>query len=585
MKHPLSTRKRYFLRRAIKYFLIMMIPTFLLMLFLLYNSFRRTDQEIRLQGEQTLNAIEMNIEQIISNAFNQSELLTSNTRTTTALKRMAMDNNLSYGDAIFLSSLGASLKSVVNSYSYMDSIILYMDNSSKCFMSDNGITNLSALSDTGWLSLYQAMQPDAQNKIVLRYGNYGQRTLTFIQRMLLQEGCVIVNVNVDRLEKNLKTLMTRPYETIAFLDNEGNVLAYASDSMQYKPDSDEIGEIYQLALSGQDTWLKIYNRYWCSNIRQSDGLIFMVAVEHQLLLNRLGTSIFNLLWLFLVEMLVVLFLAYDVTRRSFRQIEELMDMFERALQDKPIPLFSPKQHDEYGIIMNNIIYMYLKQNQLSTQLQQERYEREHSELMALQLQINPHFLYNTLQTLEIEIRSGKSSSMDRGELVRRISEILRYALADPHQPVCLKEELAYLRKYAAVQQYRFGDCFVMYFDAEDGLENAQVFRLMLQPIVENSLLHGMKGLTGRMYIEVNITRFDSDHIKFSVTDTGCGMAQDELEQLIKNIHDPSSRAIGLTNLNRRLLLCYGKESELSITSDSGKGTEISFIIPCHITED
>lgn len=129
-----------------------------------------------------------------------------------------------------------------------------------------------------------------------------------------------------------------------------------------------------------------------------------------------------------------------------------------------------------------------------------------------------------------------------------------------------------------VQQFRFGDRFIMYHEAEEGLEQTPVFRLMIQPLVENSLLHGMRTDGERMYIWAKAER-ENGGVRITVSDTGMGMTRQEIDALIVRIHDESSRSIGLTNLNRRLLLYYGPQSELRIQSEAGKGTEISFWIP------
>lgn len=582
MKPILATRQRFFLRRALKYFAIMMIPTLLVVVFSLYLSVASVDERIHQQGEQTLTAVETNFDQIIVNVFNQSNLLTSTVRISMALKHMTQENSITYVDTMFLSALGASLKSVVHSYAYMDSIIVYTNGATRCFLSDAGIMNISAMSDLVWLDSYQAMPSDISERIVLRDGVYGHKTLSFIKRMLLQDGCIIINVNAEKLEGMLNGLLTRPFETLVLLNAEGDVLLRTSNSTRESLTAQSVKALAQTAAESGSGWYTAEGGRQRVNLRPSGLITYCTMVEGRLMWEYFSASLLNILWLLLVDVAVVLILAYDVTRRSFHQITGLMDMFERARQNQPIAPSSEKYRDEYAMIMNNVVYMYLKQNQLYTQLQEQSYEREHSEFMALQLQINPHFLYNTLQTLEMEIRSGKSSRADESEMIRRISEILRYALDDPHQPVALEEELSYLRKYTAVQQYRFGDKFVLYYDADDGLEQARVFRLMLQPMVENCLIHGMQGMTERLYIEVNVTRADADSLRITVSDTGVGMDEGQVAALYKTIRDQNSRSIGLTNLNRRLLLRYGPQSELSITASPGKGTIVSFVIPCEM---
>ena len=326
---------------------------------------------------------------------------------------------------------------------------------------------------------------------------------------------------------------------------------------------------------GYQGWFRGGEQTYYINTGAYDEMVIVTSVASKLMNRQAWSSIQGVLWMFLLNIVITLLLSYVTTKRSFAQIERMLDMFETAEKGLPVVQPDKKVDDEYDMVMNNIIYMFLQENSLKMQLRENQLAKEHSELMALQLQINPHFLYNTLQTLQMEIRKSITSPIDTGEMVQRISDILRYALSNPQETVALEEEFRYLRKYAMVQQFRFGDRFIMYHEAEDGLERTPVFRLMIQPLVENSLLHGMRTDGERMYIWARAER-ENGGVRITVSDTGMGMTEQEIRELLRQIHDESSRFIGLTNLNRRLLLYYGPESELRIRSEVGRGTEISF---------
>ena len=240
--------------------------------------------------------------------------------------------------------------------------------------------------------------------------------------------------------------------------------------------------------------------------------------------------------------------------------------------------YNDEQKDEYDIILDNMVQMFLNSSYLNMQLKEKQYEKENAELKALQLQINPHFLFNTLQTLDLEVgKEGKPE--DIRYIIRCLSDILKYALEDVNKLVTLKEELSYLKKYMTVQQYRFGTRFIIYYDIEEELENAMVFRMMLQPVLENCLLHGIRQQTEeREYIMVE-ANMKQDKMEIIVSDTGKGMDEEQLRKLREQVAGSQSKSIGLANLNRRLLLYYGEESQLKIQSAVGEGTVISFSIP------
>lgn len=580
MTRPLKTRQRYFLRRAGQFFLIMMIPTLLLSLFSFYTSLKGTEAEINQKGSQTMAAVETNCELIISNVFTQNDLLTASMRMSMALRHSLREKSVAYTDAVMLSSLRSVLNSVVNTHAYIDSIYIYLDDAPRYFASYRGLTDLETAPDLSWLPLYQAMDPDTKTMLCQRTGDYNQTIISFFRKLLMQRGCVVVNVVPSKLGDIMQTLLTREYETITLLDQNGTILVSVSNEDGYSPTQADINKLLAKAdySDGFEGWFKGEEKSYYINTGSYNEMMIVTSVAEDLMHEQAWNSVQGVLWMFLLNIVITLVLSYITTKRSFDQIERMLDMFDTAEKGLPVAQPDKKVDDEYDMVMNNIIYMFLQENQLRMQLQENKLAKEHSELMALQLQINPHFLYNTLQTLQMEIRKGITSPVDTGEMVQRISDILRYALSNPQETVALEEEFRYLRKYAMVQQFRFGDRFIMYYDADEGLEQTPVFRLMIQPLVENSLLHGMKANGERLYIWAKAER-ENEGVRITVSDTGRGMTEQEISELLARIHDESSRSIGLTNLNRRLLLYYGPQSELRIQSEPGEGTEISFWIP------
>ena len=295
-----------------------------------------------------------------------------------------------------------------------------------------------------------------------------------------------------------------------------------------------------------------------------------------MILENLGERLMPLLLMAVVALYTIVFLAYVNTKRSFDEINLMLQMFEDAEAGRTIQRPQRKVNDEYDVIMNNILMMFLNNTYLNIQLKEKQYRQQNAELTALQLQINPHFLYNTLQTLDIEARKlnddGRISAV-----VGYVSDILKYSLTNPQKSVSLREELDYLKKYVEVQHYRFGDRFIIYYEVDDDVMDAEVFRLMLQPVVENSLLHALRG-NERGYMKVRARRI-GDKVNLRVIDNGDGMTREELEALRKRIADRNSRSIGLTNLDRRLRLRYPEETGLRICSIKNLGTSVSFCIP------
>ena len=222
-----------------------------------------------------------------------------------------------------------------------------------------------------------------------------------------------------------------------------------------------------------------------------------------------------------------------------------------------------------------IIYLVRRQQLVLIENEQLQAENIRNQYEVLKNQLNPHMLFNSLNTLRSLVRENQDKAQD---YIQELSRVLRYTLqSNESQSVSLREELDYLKKYVEVQHYRFGDRFIIYYEVDDDVMDVEVFRLMLQPVVENSLLHALRG-NERGYMKVRARRI-GDKVNLRVIDNGDGMTREELEALRKRIADRNSRSIGLTNLDRRLRLRYPKETGLRICSIKNLGTSVSFCIP------
>ena len=575
---------KFFWRRLIKFIIIMIIPTMILygafLLLNIYAANKSLDQE----GSQSITAVLHNFDLAIGNILHQHNLLTSTTDISSAISRLLNGQLISYRDSLYINNIRSILSSTVNLYSYVDSVYIYLDESPRFFSSYRGIVDINFQEDISWLQIYEGMAPDQQSHIGLRrtsiFGN--PESMVIINKMLMQKGCLIVDINIEKLESILQAQLSNEYQTVFIINEDGEVLAQISGE---KTDAsaqmflasggtDAAAELRALTADANGKWTKYEGGrvFVNATVYEPMNLYIVSGISSQAQIESIE-GIVQLFVIFLLEnLLVVFFLAYITTRRSFKHIQNMIDMFSLAEEKMIVPQLLNQVNDEYDTVMNNIIYLFLRNSYLNTRL-------ENMELMALQLQINPHFLYNTLQTLSFEVQSGDVKPEQLGVVIQDVSDIFKYALSAPQNPVSLREEIEYLKKYTAIQKYRFGDKFIIYYEIPDEALEIDVFCLMLQPVIENSILHGIRNLQKMGYIKVKVIKLNN-RMNFYVTDNGIGMSREQIHNLYNQINDFNSRSIGLTNLNRRLVLRYGAKSELRIRSKPGIGTSISFMIPC-----
>ena len=197
----------------------------------------------------------------------------------------------------------------------------------------------------------------------------------------------------------------------------------------------------------------------------------------------------------------------------------------------------------------------------------------------MQSQINPHFLYNTLDIIVWMIENEQKQ--EAVEVVTALARFFRISLSRGKSIITVRDELEHARNYLMIQQMRFKNKFTYVIDAgEDVMEFASL-KLMLQPLVENAIYHGMEFMDGDGKIGVTVRR-EGEDLRFEVSDNGLGMTKDQVDSLLgEKPHVSSKRGsgIGVKNVNERIRLYFGREYGLSIWSEPDEGTRVEIRLP------
>lgn len=579
------TIRKFFLKRFRSFFLIMMIPIFILTFFTLFFQYRNTMENLTAEASNTLIRMDENLNNVVSTSTYQYELLTYNPRLVLSLKKFFQHESFTYSDVVLLDSIKTMLGSVAKAHAYIDSIYLYLDGFEDYFSTSKGFLGIRSGTDQDWFSIYQTMESEKKLWITRReFEEYSYipptRYISVFQRMGNAKGVIIVNIDIEAFEHSLDTSTSMNNEALYMLDSQNQILSSNQAGEHFM-------EIFQKYLTEtpslpdrNHSWISVgHERCYLELLHnQESGTSFAALLPQSQILAQQTNSLYFILGAIICNCLITLTLAYFTTRRNFQKISEIIQTFDQA--EKGIPPVSEHRHakDEYDVILDNVIQVFLKSTYLQRQLTEKQYKQEIAEKAALQLQINPHFLFNTLQSLDFKALELTGTPGILNRMIQNLSDILKYSLEDPGKGVTLKDELAYLKKYIEIQKLRYGEKFIIYFEVDEDLMELKVLRLILQPLVENSISHGIAALSDTGYIKVRIYR-RKNNIYFTVIDNGIGMSRQEIQNLYDHIHDEKSRNIGLTNVNRRLTLSYGSDCGLHIQSKKGLGTCISFILP------
>ena len=208
----------------------------------------------------------------------------------------------------------------------------------------------------------------------------------------------------------------------------------------------------------------------------------------------------------------------------------------------------------------------------------EQNERRKSELDALQSQINPHFLYNTLDSITWMIEDGRND--EAAFMISQLAKLFRISLSKGHTVINIRDELQHARSYMNIQKIRYKNAFSVTFDVDDSLYAFCIVKLVLQPILENAINYGINGTDDCGEIKIS-GKMENGLIILSVTDNGIGMCSEEVSRLLtdeKRVHKHGS-GVGLVNVNNRIKIVFGKEYGIVVESEPDEGTTVSICIP------
>lgn len=231
--------------------------------------------------------------------------------------------------------------------------------------------------------------------------------------------------------------------------------------------------------------------------------------------------------------------------------------------------------------------MAVKIRQLMQAIIREQESKRKSELDSLQAQITPHFLYNTLESIVWMIEAGKRE--EASEMVTSLARLLRISISKGKNIITLQEELEHVENYLTIQSKRFKNQFTYEIQMEEGIGSLRTIKLIVQPIVENAIYHGMTGMYGDGEIRIHAYT-EGEDLFISVQDNGMGMRPEQAEALLdytKEIKTGKGNGLGVRNVQERIQLYFGKEYGMVINSVVDEGTEVLLHLPkvTHMEEE
>lgn len=564
-------KRRFFLKN----FAMMTIPTLLavlliglLSMFLVYDNAKKA---VNSANERALSTLRESMELMLSEADAQS--LNYSVSPHIMLKLEDLLKNGYVGkeqmDAAYM--FKSFVDSSVNCKPFVHSLYIYLNNDNGYFFASTvGLANSHNHYDTEWMERAGQMPVTRRQWIEPRKirqndsGRYSTPVVSVYKRLYASDknapiGVLVLNIREDYLNSLCRECVAYEQQSIFLMNEQGEVLCQG-------------GAAVDTAASLQK------DAFFLSDTNQASGITCVSAIPDSVAREQARPVAILVERMMLAALALGIIAAYFATRRNARAVGAIVNLVDSAEHGEPLPDVKPDS-DIYGYITQSIVKGFLERNALDKQLAEKRYRLEAMYFSFLQSQLNPHFLFNTLKNIFWKTVKLTGGANDASHMIDLLTSVLYYTLVNRERYVKIEEECTHTSKYIEIQRLRFDNTFFVEWNVEKELTECKCIKFLLQPILENSISHGLRSKADGV-IRISITS-SGGRIFFSVCDSGAGFTAERLAEIRARLksEEMPEESMGLYNLNKRLQLAYDAEASLTIESVPGVETAVRFSIP------
>ena len=460
---------------------------------------------------------------------------------------------------------------------YIDNIYVSKQYVQSIYLS-NGIGDRigrgSSIDDGRFIELLQTKYTKLQdeNAVVLPYGKHeDSRELMIVREVHYYEndiGYSVVSIPYHIVQENFDGVFPE-HTMLAVYNTYGDVLYRNRKHEQDLGDATPVCEQEPgssiVNISGEK-WLVVRN-----NIDEL-GILAEARIPLNDILINVTQTFHNIFFTLLAAVCILGAIMYILARwlgKNITTLSEAMGRFSSGDMDTVVTIHS---NDEFSVLRNSFNEMTQNIRQLLETVRQKEKEKVELQIKSLQGQINLHFLFNTLNTIKNLCYIQRVTNVEK--LVNALMELLHISMDNSSEWVTLETEINYISQYLEIYQYKSLDDIMCYIDMEDEVKQCLVLKFMVQPIVENSIIHGLEGQKGKGIIHISAQKKGTD-LEIVVKDNGNGFDVSKRNTL---------NSIGLNNIEERIHIHFGKGYGLKVESVEGVSTTVSIHIPYLCTE-
>lgn len=551
---------------------------------LTYNSYRLSEEAVTDSAsaytEQLIGQVNANIQTYLDNMVSISDLALSNA----SLEKAAMDGVVN-DDGATARGISRFFRSIVRSRDDIASIVFAGEDG--FLVSDRDEPAFKPLADLKSQDWYAGAMK-ANGDVVISSSHVQHifkkeyRWVVSISRQLGEagepgSGVLMVDLNLNVINDLCKQIQIGTSGYVFILDPAGDLIYHPQQQLLYSRLKSEA--IPTLLASGDSSLSVKENGDWkLYTIRTNEFGWRTIGVTYpdELVGNKKDireTSIVAAVLFLAVALAISIFLSYRLTK-PIKRLESLMKKVEKGDFDIRVEV---ERADEIGKLSRSFNLMIGKIKDLMGQIVQEQEMKRISELKAMQAQIHPHFLYNTLDSIIWMAEMGKMAEVVK--MTTALAKLFRASISKGEELVPIETELEHIQNYLTIQNIRYKNKFTHAIEVDPDIYACKTLKIVLQPLVENAIYHGLKQQAVLGHIRITGKR-EAGTIVLQVIDDGVGMTEEQVRALTASFRlGDGGKGVGLPNVNHRIRLYFGEGYGLEIESELEEGTTVTLKIP------
>lgn len=390
-------------------------------------------------------------------------------------------------------------------------------------------------------------------------------------------GVILLDIRHDIIQSSINGVTIGEKGFVFVMDQEDNIVYTPVNGIVYRVNPKWVKAMEPMSVQIQGGSYQIRSELSPYTGWRTVGVFSMDEV-----MSSVNTIVYILFTCVIISLVLVVIVSFKFSRTLTNPIFKLKRLMKQAESGDLTVRFNFQHNDEIGELGQSFNHMIARIDQLIQMVYVEQENKRTAEMKSLQEQIKPHFLYNTLDTISWMARDYDAEDIVR--LVDALTNMFRIGLSHGKDIITVKEEITHVSNYLYIQKIRYKDKLNYVIHVDESLYAVEVPKLILQPLVENAIYHGVKAKRGGGTITITGVP-EGENLVFTVQDDGAGMLQEKVEELNRRMSERSvldeQKSFGLFYIRERIQLCYGTGYGVHVESTLGEGTRVTITLPLY----